>query len=545
MASENVSSQSQVGFIGFVTRKDKDTGVTLRAKIVTPNKKLSTVKDFKVKVKANALDDYSCCVIDHAAMKKIIENTQDMDSLSESFQFLYNGEHGTSITYTIEDDGSGTINNYLSDDGTLSGRPKYSSNGSSDASGKIKITVTKGDAKVESRIMVTVKGMSADEVLNSDKVYSKTSGSLKEFLWNKIKGANDNYGDNGFQKIRTTLEFNQTKTIYVDEISDDPITCEWTIDRDEIADYIKAAANYFPNSNLNFYTLNGGSGNCRICVDPENADYGKVILPAYKDCADAFIVKNTNTGYVSRLPSAQGNAIRNRRFRIGPIDGVSSGTMKLKAVLRLGDAKPLEVIYDVATVSKAMTNEEVADWLKDVIQVKLSSGNMVPSGGTAVEIPVPDMASSPNSATTFSFSIFGDSHFTRLAEKQYSILDLDPGDLANAIYIKNNPALYSVEANGQASDKEYPVASLLFNGGLFVKSPESDDTVFDEWRVSIIEKGSAANNNGFYKADEILTKYADLQSFMLEVTYEVSPMADNEDSRNVKLTKMFTLKRAS
>lgn len=530
-------------FIGFVTRKDKDTGVNLLAKIVTPNKKRSLLKLVRVKVKANALDDYSCCVIDHAAMKKIIEDSQDLEAVSESFQFLYNGEHGTSISYSIEpSDSDSRITDFLSEDGTLSGRPKYSPTGAADAVGYIRVTVTKNDAEVSSRIMVHIKGMSADEVLNSDKVYSKTSGSLSEFLWNKIKGQNESHANTGYQSIMHQLEFNNAKSIYVNEVSDTPISCVWSIDLDEVGDYMKNNPTKFPNSDLSMYTLPAGSGS-RICIDPEDADYGKVILPTYKDCASAF----TNNQWAQLMPISGGNEVRNRNFRIGKYDSTATNArLKLRATLTLGDAKPINVVYNCATVSKYMSNSEVVQFIKDIMQIKIND-NFIPTGGSPVEIPVPDMSVASGSVTEYKISIFGNGHFTNLSATQYEQLRLEPTTLTNAVALKGNPALYKLEADGTISTtQEYDVASTLFSGGLFQSSQADNSSPYDDWRVCTIDKGNSVTGSktGFYKADEILDKYADYESFGLRFRIEVQRMSDEDlDVQVIQFEKQFTLKR--
>lgn len=529
---------SDANFIGFVTRKDKDTGVNLLAKIVTPNKRLSTLKLVRVKVKANALDDYSCCVIDHATMKKIIDDSQDLTAVSESFQFLYNGEHGTNIEYAIENsDSASPLTDYLSDDGTITGRPKYSPSGSADATGYIRITVTKNDAEVSSRIMVTVKGMTADEVLNSDKVYSKTSGSLSEFLWNKIKGQNENHTNRGFEAIMHQLDFNNAKSIYVDDISDTPISCAWVVEYDEVGDYMKNNPTKFPNSDLSMYTLANGSGS-RICMDADSENYGKVILPTYKDCVSAF----TNNKWAALMPITPGNEVRNRNFRIGKYDSsATTARLKLRVTLSLGEATPLNVVYNCATVSDYMTNKEVADFIKDVMQIKVN-GNLMSADGRQIDIIVPQPAQLA-SVTPYTIAIFGNGHFTNLSATQYEQLCLESTTLANAVALRGSPSMRKTDSSG-----DYEASSSLFCDGLF-KPTELDGTnPYDDWRVSTIGVGNSASGakTGFYKADEILDNYADLESFTLKFTIEIQRMSEKDgDVQVIPFENTFTLKRAT
>jgi len=160
-----------MSFIGLVTRKEKDTGVSLMAKVVTKNKTKSAKKIFKVKVKANALDDFSCCVIDHATAVNKINTAQDMNGLTNDVIFSYNGINGTTITYRIIDIVAPLLSDYLGEDGKITNRPKY---GEGNAAGYVEITVSKNEASLTSRIAATVKSITAQEVL-SDTTFTQAA----------------------------------------------------------------------------------------------------------------------------------------------------------------------------------------------------------------------------------------------------------------------------------------------------------------------------------------------------------------------------------
>lgn len=548
MASDNVNTQSQVGFIGFVTRKDKDTGVTLRAKIVTPNKKLATVKDFRVKVKANALDDYSCCVIDHATMKKIIENTQDLESLSESFQFLYNGEHGTTISYSIQGKGDDdSIKNYLSDDGTLAGRPKYSSNGSSDASGLIVLTVKKGDAKVESRIMVTVKGMSADEVLNSDKIYNKTSGSLEAYLWDNIKGKNKGYSAKGYQAIGDKLEFNNTKEIIVAELSDTPITCTWTVVNDEIGSFMKNNDAKFPDIFQDPDTKAG----MRICMDSSDPNYGCIYRPPYKTCIDELV----GSGYAELMASATGNDARDRCFRIGLTDpGAGKGRLELKCTMRLGDAT-LERSYFCATKSKFMTNSELMTYIKEIMRFKLdcsdsgSGGTLCAFDNNAIKIIVPDMNTAAGGATKRTIAVYGNGYYSTIGEVQRLPLMLGPNTLNGIVSFTIAPAVVKATDNGGGNftmdeNTPYEVEALFSNMDFDVVNKSDGAEADDMYRLLTIPVGTKASNNGLWMADNILDNNTTNKAFGITFQIEIPALStDDKDSVIGEFRKIFYLAR--
>ena len=155
-----------MSFIGIVTRKEQDTGVTLEAKIVTPNKKKATRQKFKVKVKKTGLSDYECCVLDQATVRNKL-NKQDLTAVKEDINFTYNGENGTKIEYSIENTGEPKLTDCLGEDGKIISRPKY---GQNDASGYIVMTVKKGVESLTTKISVTIKQILGQEVIASTSI---------------------------------------------------------------------------------------------------------------------------------------------------------------------------------------------------------------------------------------------------------------------------------------------------------------------------------------------------------------------------------------
>ncbi len=545
-----MSSETQnVGFIGFVTRKDKDTGVNLLAKIVTPNKKRALNKLVRVKVKANALDDYSCCVIDHAAMKKIIESSQDLENVNESFQFLYNGEHGTSINYSIEKlDDSSTINKYLSEDGTLNGRPKYSTSGAADAVGYIRITVTKNDAEVSSRIMVRIKGMNADEVLHSEKIYNEYKSSLDEFLWDRIAvyegSENDLYANKGYLNISSQLLFTNAATINVPDLSEVPITCEWSVDLDEVGEYMKSSSENFPG----LYQLKTGGGS-RICIDKDSPDYGKVYQPSYKTACD---ILTTGNRYATLMDIGETEA-RGRRFRIGKggPDAVN-GRLRLRAKLMLGDADPVEVTYMCATTSKTMNSEEVSNFVKGIMQIGLND-NWTATGSEPINILVPDMKTNSEAAVTQVISVFGNGHYKALTPAQYEELKLGNLTLSNVVGMNANPSIYKATTSGGkvtiSTTEPYGYISRLFSPTSFVSTDGNYEgqTVLDYNRNLTIPVGApgagGGNSTGMYAASDILDKAGDGIAFGIRFKVEVQALGTGEKAYTLEFEQAFILSR--
>ena len=151
-----------MSFVGLVTQKDKPTGVSLMAKVVTANKKKSAKKVFKVSVKPNALDEFTCCVIDHSTVVDKINSSQDMSQIVEDVNLIYSGINDTTVSYRIIDVSAPYLSTYLAEDGKINGRPKY---GEGNASGYIEVTVSKNGKSVTSRVQASVKEITAEEVL--------------------------------------------------------------------------------------------------------------------------------------------------------------------------------------------------------------------------------------------------------------------------------------------------------------------------------------------------------------------------------------------
>ena len=328
-----------MSFVGLVTRKEEDTGVSLMAKIVTPNKKRSAKKIFKVKVKANALDDYSCCVIDHATAKSRIENSQDMLNLIDDLTLPYSGVNGTTISYAIINNTSASVyplTDYLGEDGTILGRPKFNAESSGAATGYLEITVTKGTASVQSRIVVAVAGTTAEEIL-------ATSTYNEAQLWGLIAGRNTgNYvkgnSSSPHNNIQYNLTFSNARSL-MDPNSVTPITIDWTVE-DSLVPYLSASHLALLNEEL--------GGKPRITAD------GAVTRASYgASCAVIGQVSGI-TGEIIGTADASTSSI-NRRVRINGIT--------ITAVLTLG-ASQKTIVFNCATVSKYITSKEIMEVVK-------------------------------------------------------------------------------------------------------------------------------------------------------------------------------------
>lgn len=308
-----------MSFIGIVTRKEEVTGVELEAKVVTANKKKSTKFRRPVQVKANAIDDYTRCMMDNATAKNRILAMNDTSAIITDItaSMMYSGENDTKTSYKIQNQGEPFLSDFLSDNGAIVGRPKL---GQEDAVGTLEITTKRGDSVVVSRIPIAVKQITALEVLEHKKL-------TMENIWNSyVRGANAPYSNSensGTKNVKSKL--NLISNVKLSDVADIPVTVEWEIE-DTTIPYAGGA-----------YT------SARI------DDNGNVTRPAYSDACTLFEAMPT---YMKLLREGSANSGRNIYYRIGGISLVA--TLKI-------DSFEKKFTYDCATISKYLTNKEIID----------------------------------------------------------------------------------------------------------------------------------------------------------------------------------------
>jgi len=402
-----------MSFIGLVTRKEKDTGVSLMAKVVTKNKTKSAKKIFKVKVKANALDDFSCCVIDHATAVNKINTAQDMNGLTNDVIFSYNGINGTTITYRIIDIVAPLLSDYLGEDGKITNRPKY---GEGNAAGYVEITVSKNEASLTSRIAATVKSITAQEVL-SDTTFTQAA------LWASIRGANDSYQQgsewSGHNNISSPLTLIATKE--VDTMSVEPVDIEWSVID-------------------NTLTLASASG---IYSEPRiNESTGAVNRCSYKD---ACKMVDSIYGTSVKVIGSSSNSLQNR---------VRIGGLTLTAKLKLGAASK-NIVFACSTISKYLTNEEVMEVVLANLTVFKEDGVKVPYKTTA-DASFETLVA-PSTGGTYTLKAYGN----RGSETfQSTELRLGAGDIIG-VAITNEV----LEFNGSTNYADTSLLTTAFGGG--------------------------------------------------------------------------------
>lgn len=407
-----------MSFVGLVTQKDKPTGVSLMAKVVTANKKKSAKKIFKVSVKPNALDDFTCCVIDHGTVVDKINSSQDMSQIIEDVNLVYSGINDTNISYRIIDVSAPYLSTYLGEDGKINGRPKY---GEGNAVGYIEITVSKNDKSVTSRIQASVKGITAEEVLN-DTTFTQAA------MWSLIRGLNDPYQQgsewSGHNNISKQLKLIQSKN--VDTLSKEPVAIAWEV-KDETLAY---ASNIYTDPRIDSAT-------------------GAIIRPSYKE---ACTIVNAISGVNVKVIGSDSNSLQNR---------VRIGGLVLTAKLTLGEASK-NIVFNCSTVSKYITNQEVMDVVLANIYISTQQNT---------KISYKDISDSnfftitaPQAGGTYTLRAFGNRGSETFEAPE---LKLSAGDIIG-VTITNTVLDY----NGS---NEYPDTALLvnaFNGGF--QSDEGD-----------------------------------------------------------------------
>lgn len=324
-----------MSFKGIVTRKDKETGVDLMAKIVTENKKKSMKKTYKVRVASNGLSDTESC--SRAVILKKDEVSKagpgGADDLTVGINLNTLGAFGTTLSYKITNDNPECpLTDYLSANGTMLGAPIY---GAGDAVGKLYITATKGDASITAIVPITIKAYTAESILYDESIINKA------ILWRAMTTNPEYVLANN--KITFLSTWEPWKLLPV-KPSNQPITVAYSIEDKAFA----------------------GIGQPRI--DSNTAGTKTVYCPSY---STLMSLKGSSPEYsVSEYkdPNQAGKTSKNLKC---------SGLM-VTVTLTLGDAS-ITFDYDITTRSEALTNEEVVNALEALAEAPTERGNRASS----------------------------------------------------------------------------------------------------------------------------------------------------------------------
>lgn len=320
-----------MSFIGKVTRKEYDTGVMLRAKIVTPSKKKSITQDFKVRVKRSGLSDYERCVMDSAEVREKLMTQNNLNAIDHDIAFISQGSHGCTITYTIEDVNSPLLSDYLSPSGQLTGRPKF---GEDAAAGYVTIKVSYGMESIETRISVIISQYNAGDIIMSNDIFDH------KIIWNAIKGQNESYENNGHKSIQYPLNLIPTSDAFPVAIkkqlglmTSTPVQFTWSVE-DQLVNAVVTQP--------------------RIEV---SGTTGTIFRPAYKDA-----ITMVNTSPEAKIVS------------LGATDRViQMEGLILSCTLKLSD-RERTIQFLCGTRSKFLTNEEVLEELSQMMNIAKQDG---------------------------------------------------------------------------------------------------------------------------------------------------------------------------
>lgn len=408
-----------MSFKGIITKGEYDRGITLNAKVVAPNKKYSSKQDFPVVIKANALSDREKCLIalnDHKA--SILALGSDLNNLTYDImdKFIEGDPFGykTSSVYSV----SSPLSNYLSNAGTIIGFPKY---GSEDVTGTIAITTSINDVSMTTHIPVTIKSLTATDVLNDERL--NTVG-----LWSTIS--------NGQEQSNVFKALSLQSTISLTDVSDTPISVTWNI-----TDTALSILNAYSNPDLGYTNLNY---NKRI-----NETTGEIFMIPYP-VAYGSQANLANAEIAFRANNTSSAASQVRSFSIGGI--------VLKATLSLtGSEETVIRTFNPMVRTELLTGSEILQIMNissDKLFQFVVTGNQeynrtfpVNSSLTPSIIPI---SSAVDSTLTFRVKANGEN----IAVPQYdltSIISLYHDPLPRILIGNVNPS-----SSGTEYDTTYP-----------------------------------------------------------------------------------------
>lgn len=313
-------------FVGVVTQQDTQTGVTLRARVTSPKGHYTAYQDFKCMIKKSGLTDEQAVMTDlNTVSNRLLANgvtgiTSNLTAYMPSV-----GDNETNIKYLVTGD---DISNYFNNDGIVIKRPPYGSNA---IVGSLTITVTKNAAKAERNITVSIEPYTAQELVQS---------VLNTLTWDNIRGNNAaesaDPSTNGMYNVIYPLKL--MKTITSDLVSE-PVNVTWSIEQDALSPVI----------------------NSKNRVDVST---GVITRPEYAKIYEQKDIK-ISSSMLDIVTSKLENAYGKTYLRIGGLT--------LKASIAISGVSTSSMIdsvtFNLKTLSAALTNKEVSDFLTDNISL--------------------------------------------------------------------------------------------------------------------------------------------------------------------------------
>ena len=314
-------------FVGVVTQQDTQTGVTLRARITSPKGHYTAYQDFKCMIKKAGLTDEQAVMTDlNTVSNKLLANGVTGITSNLTAYMPTTGENETNIKYNVSGD---NISDYFNNDGIVIKRPPYGSNA---IIGTLIITVTKNSAIAERTITISIEPYTIQEIVQS---------ALSVITWDNIRGKNaiesPDPSVNGMYNVIYPLKLMNTIT---NELTTDPITVTWSVEQDVLSPVINDIKR----------------------IDISN---GAITRPTYTTIHEQKDIK-ISSNMLDIITSKIENTTSEKTYL--RIDGLT-----LKATIDISGIDSTSsnnsVTFNLKTLSAALTNKEVADYLSDNISM--------------------------------------------------------------------------------------------------------------------------------------------------------------------------------
>lgn len=313
-------------FVGIVTQQDLQTGVTLRARVTSPKAHYTAYQDFKCMVKKAGLTDEQCVTTDlNTTSNELIAVgvTGITSNLTANMPVI--GDNGTNIKYIVSGD---NISNYFNTDGIVTKRPTYGTNA---VIGTLTIIVTKNAAIAQRDITISVEPYSSIELVDS---------ILDSIKWDNIRGSNaietSDPATNGLYNIAYPLSLVKTIT---SQLVSTPVTVTWSIVSDGM--------------------------NTLITGNRVNLNTGEITRPSYTDIfegKDATISGKILEIATSKIENSYGRTY----MRVGGL--ILRASISIEDKVNGGQITDF-VTFNLKTLSTALTNSEVAEYLTNNISL--------------------------------------------------------------------------------------------------------------------------------------------------------------------------------
>ena len=311
-------------FIGVVTQQDTQTGVTLRARVTSPKGHYTAYQDFKCMVKKAGLTDEQAVMTDlNTISNKLLANGVTGITSNLTGYMPTTGENETDVKYVVTGD---NISEYFNNDGIVIKRPSYGSNA---VVGSLTITVTKNAAIAERIITISIEPYTNQELVES---------ILSTITWDNIRGSNaaesSDPSTNGMYNVIYPLKLMQSIT---SNLIDTPVTVTWSVTQDALSSVISGQ---------------------RI-----NVTDGTITRPSYTDIYEAKDV-DISSSILDIVTSKIENTYGRTYMRIGGL--TLKATINISGISTASDNS---VVFNLKTLSKALTNKEITEYLTENISL--------------------------------------------------------------------------------------------------------------------------------------------------------------------------------